>query len=119
MPLGEKIRTARESAGMTQDDLAFQIRSDHPTLRRVTSSLLSGWENGEVQRVSFAAVDAIARATGKPLSFFSESGVSPREDEKRELPSRDDVRDGAAAVLEAAEQHHQDQVVRSRRQAQD
>ena len=69
--LGEKIRAAREAAGLTQDDLAYELRS-YPTLERVTSSLISGWENDDVKRMSFPAVDAIAQVTGQPLDYFSE-----------------------------------------------
>jgi transcriptional regulator with XRE-family HTH domain len=69
--LGEKIKQARDDAGLTQDDLAYQLRS-YPTLDRTSGTQLAKWEKNAVDRLSFYAIEAIALETGKPLEFFSE-----------------------------------------------
>lgn len=121
MALGEKIKKARDEAGMTQDDLAYTLRA-YPTLERVTSSLISGWENGEVKRVSFPAVDAIAHATGKPLEFFSEqtadadASANPPASNDPDDADRDDEK---ASVAEAAGRRHPTKGAASRRRSRD
>jgi transcriptional regulator with XRE-family HTH domain len=108
VPLGEKIKAAREAANLTQDDLAYALRS-YPTLERVTSSLISGWENDDVKRMSFPAVDAIAQVTGQPLDYFSErraagavSIASPPAStaQPRRAPARVDAMAEGMGVLE-------------------
>lgn len=109
MGVGARIREAREAAGLTQADLAFALR-DYPTLSKIIPSRVSDWENDRVERLSFNAVDAIARVTGKPLEFFSELDAEPTgasssrvEGTERDDDPRDDAQ---AAVAEAAGQRH-------------
>jgi transcriptional regulator with XRE-family HTH domain len=111
--LGDKIREAREKAGLTQDDLAYRLRV-YPTLERVTSSLISGWENDEVKRVSFNAVAGISKVTGTPLDFFSELSDDPPRDAASSDPGPG-LEDGgvAAGVMEAVEQRSRGRGVRS------
>ena len=117
--LGDKIREAREQAGLTQDDLAYRLRV-YPTLERVTSSLISGWENDEVKRVSFNAVAGISRVTGVPLDFFSELGDDPPRGTASDGPGPDrEGGDVAEAVREAAEQRSRGRGVRSPKRSRD
>lgn len=115
--LGDKIREAREAAGLTQDDLAYRLRV-YPTLERVTSSLISGWENDEVKRVSFNAVAGISKVTGVPLEFFSELDDDPLRGGGSTGPGPVPVDDDAAAgVKEVAEQRRRGRAARSPRRS--
>ena len=60
---GQRIRYAREKAGLEQEDLAV--------LAHIGRSTISNWENDLNKReVSFNHLKAIADATGMPVEFF-------------------------------------------------
>lgn len=58
---GERIRQARELCGLPQTELAKQVGVEQPIIARV--------EN-DIQKPSDWLVDAIAKQTGFPVSFF-------------------------------------------------
>ena len=60
--LGHRIRTAREEAGLTQEQFA-------PTLG-ISLRTLTRYESGETQRISTDMLLKIARVTGKTVGFF-------------------------------------------------
>ena len=60
--IGERIKLAREDAGMTQADLARKVGLEHP-------QSVSRYERGETE-VPPKRLRAIAEATGRPMSFF-------------------------------------------------
>lgn len=72
MELKDRIRRAREAAGMTQDELARRVGRDKRTIRN--------WEAGQIPR---NAIGAIERALGVDLSDATDSHkeTSPRLDE--------------------------------------
>jgi transcriptional regulator with XRE-family HTH domain len=74
--LGDRIRMAREDAGMSQADLARSIRSLDDRLSKTDSTRISEWERGKTRRIPFHAVVAIAHATQKPLEYFAAGGAS-------------------------------------------
>jgi transcriptional regulator with XRE-family HTH domain len=78
MALGDRIRDARERAGMTQDELAQALRRADERLARTSEKYVSLWENG-APRITFYIVDAIAQVTAQPLDFFSERSATRRE----------------------------------------
>jgi transcriptional regulator with XRE-family HTH domain len=60
---GERIRYAREKAGLKQEELAALLRVSRPAL--------SAWERDENKKgVSFTDLEAIARHTSMPVEFF-------------------------------------------------
>lgn len=61
--LGEKIREAREAAGLSRLTLASLVGS--------TGKAIEYWEKGE-RRPLFETVVRIAEHTGKPLDYFAE-----------------------------------------------
>jgi transcriptional regulator with XRE-family HTH domain len=119
MTLGRRIKEAREKAGLDQFEMVSLLRETHPTLHRITPGLLSQWENGKVERISFHAVDAIAAITQQPLEFFSELSGERRGDDGVDPPHHDDARDGSAAVLGAVSQHRRERAGQSKRPARD
>lgn len=58
---GNRLREAREQAGITQDQLAALVGASRRSPSR--------WENGEVDP-SLKHVVRIADVTGKPIDFF-------------------------------------------------
>ena len=60
--LADRIRSARDDAGMTRENMAPQLG--------VAVRTLSRWESGETQGIRVEMVAAIARLTGKPMAFF-------------------------------------------------
>lgn len=72
--IGSRIREARLSAGMTQATLAHATRTRERNIVR--------WENGH-NEPRFEHVAAIARATGKEMSFFTD-GLGDDEDEEED-----------------------------------
>jgi transcriptional regulator with XRE-family HTH domain len=61
--LSDRIREAREDAGLTQEQIA--------PLLGVTLATVSRYERGIGKRgISVAMLARIAQVTGKPLSFF-------------------------------------------------
>ncbi len=60
--IGRRIREARESADLTQQDLAGRIGVQ-------TAQSISRYERGETE-VPMKRIRRIAEATGKPLDFF-------------------------------------------------
>lgn len=60
--IGQRIREARQQAGLTRERLAVKLN--------VSSSTLRNYETGKTQRISYAMLAAIARETGKPISYF-------------------------------------------------
>jgi transcriptional regulator with XRE-family HTH domain len=57
-----RIRSARDDAGLTREQMAPQVG--------VTLRTLSRWESGETPGISFASLSRIAEVTGKPLAYF-------------------------------------------------
>lgn len=62
--LSQKIRTAREEAGLTREQLLRKLNL------AITLRTLARWESGETTRISVESLSEIARATGQPLSYF-------------------------------------------------
>ena len=62
----QKLRRAREEAGLTQVEVAHLL--DKP------QSFLSKTESGE-RRVDFVELQALARIYEKPLSYFQEDSL--------------------------------------------
>lgn len=60
--LGNRIRTARDAAGLTREEVAARIGVNWRTLAR--------YESGETKRISYETLVEIAVATGKPISYF-------------------------------------------------
>lgn len=58
----QKIRSSRKEAKLTQTDLANLLKVELQTVFR--------WENGKVKKISIDTLEQIAKATGKPLSYF-------------------------------------------------
>lgn len=70
---GRRIREARQSAGMTQAQLARSIETTERNIIR--------WENSQNQpRVS--SVAAIAKATGRDLDFFLTGSAEGEEEDE-------------------------------------
>lgn len=78
---GARIRSARLAAGLTQGQLARAISTSERNIVR--------WENDQ-NAPRFSHVEAIATATGKPLSFFTVD----RSVSEEAAPSGDQFRDG-------------------------
>lgn len=72
----EKIILARRESKLTQAQLADKIDVDMQTYSR--------WERGVIKKIPTDALEKIAEATGKPLSFFLPeeaqipSGIDPK-----------------------------------------
>ena len=64
LSIGERIRTAREQAGLSQRELAQIIGFS-------SAQAVSLWES-EQREVSASVLWKIAHATGQPISFFFE-----------------------------------------------
>lgn len=64
--LGAQIRAAREEAGLSQAELSQIVDLAHP-------QSISNYERG-VEEPSIRRLRQIALATGKPISFFTDSG---------------------------------------------
>lgn len=62
MLLGDRIREAREKAGLTQEELARKLRVSARTVIRL--------EKGETQRIDVKQLREIASSCGVPLSFL-------------------------------------------------
>lgn len=60
--LGERIKLARDGAGLTREQLAKATGVNWRTIAR--------YERGETVNVSVSMVQRIARVTGKPLHYF-------------------------------------------------
>ena len=67
--LGRVIREARESAGLTQEQLAKAIGKSQPTI--------SALERGEISRLSVETLTAILQACGVPSESWG-SFLAPR-----------------------------------------
>lgn len=65
MELNQRIYKARKDAGMTQDQLAAAVKK--------TRGAVAQWESGEIHPRP-KTLDAIARATGKPLAWLQNGG---------------------------------------------
>lgn len=63
--LGQKLRLAREEAGLSQEDLGHRLGCSGVTI--------SSWETGK-RRVSLEDLHSLARELGKPLAFFFPDG---------------------------------------------
>lgn len=94
MALGEKLRQARQAAGMTQRQLCGD---------KITRNMLSQIEKGTATP-SMGTLRYLAGRLGRPLSYFleEEAEVSPNEQVMRQARNRFDLADyaGAAAALE-------------------
>lgn len=94
MELGEKLRTARLEAGLSQRQLCGEI---------ITRNMLSLIENGSA-KPSMDTLKLLAARLGKPVSYFLEEDavVSPNRQTMDAARERFDAGDyaGAAAVLE-------------------
>jgi transcriptional regulator with XRE-family HTH domain len=72
---GSKIREARHAAGLTQAALARAINTRERNIIR--------WENDQ-HEPRFENVAAIAKATDRPLEFFSAAATDAGEDDDEE-----------------------------------
>lgn len=63
MSIGNRIRAARQARGLTVAQLARACE--------VTENAVRLWERGEREPM-FRSVEAVARATGQPLNYFTE-----------------------------------------------
>lgn len=80
--LYERLREARLDAGITQDELARRLASSGDERFASTNGTRIGeWER-RTPRIPFYVVDALARALGVPLSYFSEYPSAPVEASK-------------------------------------
>lgn len=61
-PLSQKIRQARDEAGLSREQVAAGLG--------VSLSTVVRYETGRTQRISTDTLLEIARVTRKPLSFF-------------------------------------------------
>ena len=60
--LSDRIRQARDDAGLTREQMFPMVG--------VSLRTLSRWESGETTRISLDNVARIAEVTGKPMSYF-------------------------------------------------
>jgi len=60
--IGERIRLAREQLGLTQEQLATQIRMSRVNFNRI--------EQGHWKHINIEVLGKIAKATEQPLGFF-------------------------------------------------
>lgn len=116
--LGEKIKQAREDAGLTQDDLAYKLREEHWTLERTSGTQLSKWEKDNVDRLSWHAIAGIARVTNKPLEFFTEPNGGAGTGGDAEDPDPSGAGDGSGSIREASERRRERRTARSPRRKQ-
>lgn len=65
--LGQRIRTAREELGLSQEEFAARIERDQRAV--------SEYENGH-RRIWVTDLPVIAQALGMPLSYFYEGKVT-------------------------------------------
>lgn len=66
--IGQRIRAARQAAGLTQEDVGRKIG--------FSQVQVSAYERGDVTGITLEVIDTIARATRHPLAFFI--GEAPR-----------------------------------------
>lgn len=69
MKLGERIKAARTSAGLSLAQLAFKMGF------KDGRSPLCKWENGD-REPKLGNLAKLAEATGKPLSYFVKVGTT-------------------------------------------
>ena len=95
MDLGQKIRQAREAAGISQRQLCGDT---------ITRNMLSRIENGLV-RPSMKTLIFLAEGLGKPVSYFldEESVTSPNVERMATARKAYTVGDWMAAVVSLAE----------------
>jgi transcriptional regulator with XRE-family HTH domain len=67
MKLSEKIKTARDEAGLSQSQLAALVQC--------SSRSISLWETTD-RKPDFVFLERIARATRKPLDFFADEVIA-------------------------------------------
>jgi len=87
--LGEKIRTARAAKGWKQKHLAAEVDVEPITISR--------WERGATTP-DLDVLGLVAKATGKPVSYFVGGGEAPAASDPSAL-------DEAAGRIEAAALH--------------
>lgn len=85
--LGRRIKTARTSARLSQQELAWKIGLKH-------AQDVSRYERGKVE-VPAHRIDLIAEVTGRARSFFVRDPAEPEQDANL----GDTVRDAIRAVL--------------------
>lgn len=74
--LGEKIKVARQSRGLSQRDIAERIG--------LSSSVVGMYETGK-RRPSYEALEALCDVFNVPMSYFSEHAEVADDDELWEL----------------------------------
>lgn len=74
---GDRIRYARVTAGLSQDQLAAGLRAQ--TGSRMTKSLISHWERGAVKNPVGANMVVIAHLTGYAYEWLINGGPVPVE----------------------------------------
>jgi transcriptional regulator with XRE-family HTH domain len=87
--LGEKIRAARAAKGWKQKHLAAEVEVEPITVSR--------WERGATTP-DLDVLGLVAKATGKPVSYFVGGEEAPR-------PGDSSALDNAASRIEAAALH--------------
>lgn len=71
----ERVREAREAAGLSQEDLGRRSGLATRTILRL--------ENGQTPTPRLETVEAIAEATGRDVDFFLRGGMSNSEFRRR------------------------------------
>ena len=94
--LGERIRSARASKGWKQKHLAAELQVEPITVSR--------WERGATTP-DLDVLNRVARATGKPVSFFVAGPSGQPENQRPSL-------EGTAARIETAAVHISNEIER-------
>lgn len=106
--IGEKIQSAREKIGMSQEELARN-------LGYTSSATISHFEAGQ-RKVSVADLQQISQILGLPLEYFFENLETTVEMQKFRLRATDlrpSAREPVANFLSFAHKHSQDLIIHS------
>lgn len=81
-----RMLDARLAANLSRGDLAHRVRTISGDAIKADSSTIRRWEKG-LNEPGASAVGCIAKATGKDIEFFYESGGDDELDEEAALQS--------------------------------
>ena len=76
--LGSQVRFARQEAGISQEELAKQVRLSRTTIFRIEKGVGKSVKTGVIQR--------LAHALGKPESFFFLDNRSAKDIDLQAMP---------------------------------